>query len=87
MYIDMEKDIWFKNKSYGWGWTPSNAKGWVVLLIYVALMATYPQLCKQGVCEFSLMLFLGIVFILSTALIAICYAKGEKPEWRWGDKK
>ncbi len=27
-----KSEIWFKRKTYGWGWTPANAKGWAALL-------------------------------------------------------
>ena len=30
--------------------------------------------------------FGACVFVLGAALVAICYAKGEPPRWRWGSK-
>jgi hypothetical protein len=31
--------------------------------------------------------FLAFTFVLCMALLAICWAKGEPPEWRWGKKQ
>jgi hypothetical protein len=28
-------DPWFKPKTIGWGWTPANTKGWLVMLVTV----------------------------------------------------
>ena len=29
--------------------------------------------------------FAGVVILATIFLIGICYAKGERPRWRWGD--
>jgi hypothetical protein len=31
--------------------------------------------------------FQAYTFVLVAALVAICWAKGEPPEWRWGKKR
>ena len=76
------KKLWFKNKRYGWGWTPATREGWLVILVYLVLVLgiafIYPP--ESG------FFFVSIV-ALTGALIFICYATGETPEWRWGDKK
>jgi len=28
---------------------------------------------------------LAFIIIMASALIAVCFIKGEKPRWRWGD--
>ena len=75
---------WFPAKRYGWGWgVPTVWQGWVVLIVWgfafaVGLHRFAPQ---HG-------LAFGIFLMTWTAsLIVVCYAKGEPPAWRWGDRK
>lgn len=82
----MSKNIWFKRKKYGWGWTPANAKGWIVSIIYLAALVSYSILSELGYLSFSAMTFILLAVPLTVGFIAICYFKGEKPEWRWGQK-
>jgi hypothetical protein len=69
--------LWFKAKTYGWGWTPNTWQGWSVILLYsvllVLIMVYFPSFWKA----------IGIAIIIVT-LFAICYKTGEKPRWRWG---
>ena len=83
--MENEKKIWFPAKRYGWGWGfPCAWQGWVVLLAYVTL----PIAAGVFINTFSHMgLFLTVMCGLTVALILICWWKGEKPAWRWGDKK
>jgi uncharacterized membrane protein YhaH (DUF805 family) len=81
-----DRDLWFKQKTYGWGWTPANWKGWLVILGYVALTLAYP-LTHKGIQNFSIPLFLFITLALTVSMIWLCYLKGEKPEWRWGKRE
>jgi hypothetical protein len=80
--MNSTKKYWFPAKQYGWGWgMPSAWQGWLVLLSYTAgiafLAALYPPHSNGRV------FFPGIIG-LSTALIVICWLKGEPPRWRWG---
>lgn len=83
MSANDEKKIWFPAKKYGYGWGPPNCwQGWVVIAVFFVLM----------VCGAFLMPKHPIVFFVHTlvsvsVLITICYLKGEKPGWRWGDKE
>jgi hypothetical protein len=77
-----DKKLWFKAKRYGWGWYPSSFEGWMVMVVYVVIFVaifkninTQPQIISGIVLP---------IFILTGALIAICYWKGETPRWRWG---
>ncbi len=73
---DNPKNLWFKRKIYGWGWTPVKWQGWIVILAYIfIIIATIP---RED--------FLSII-IATILLIFICYKKGEKPRWQWGIKK
>lgn len=83
------KKYWFKNKTYGWGWTPASWEGWLVLAIYVAGNAGAFIAFDQSPHELNdvLMSFSPYLLVSTAALIYICYRFGEKPVWRWGKKK
>jgi hypothetical protein len=84
--VDSNKSkYWFPAKRYGWGWgLPCVWQGWAVLLLYfIAVAAAY-----FGFDPAKRPIYFGVsLFILSILLIRICYLKGEKPKWRWGDDK
>jgi len=81
--------LWFKARRYGWGWTPVSIEGWVVLIVFVVLVATgaaiYASHIKSAP-DRALATFLYLLWIalLSAGLIAIAYATGEPPRWRGG---
>jgi uncharacterized membrane protein YhaH (DUF805 family) len=82
------KRKWFPAKRYGWGWgIPQTWQGWVVMLVYLAAIAYFSFLFATEETSVSLSLYLLQVIILTSIMILICYLTGEKPEWRWGDKK
>jgi hypothetical protein len=76
-----QKKIWFKAKQYGWGWYPCTWQGWGVLFAWVILFILS---IKQMDPEFPYNLI--SIFIFTAVLIYICYKKGEKPAWHWGNK-
>lgn len=96
-YIEYLKDnsegYWFKRKLYGWGWTPAKWQGWLVILVYIALIVTLVSTREEYIPgnpdSGSNFLTFALPIIVSTiVLITICYKKGEKPRWQWGlDKK
>ena len=75
---------WFHAKRYGWGWRlPAAWQGWLVLIAYlVFVLGGMPVLHVR---EGSLACF-GFVLLLTGALIANCWIKGEPPRWRWGKR-
>jgi drug/metabolite transporter (DMT)-like permease len=77
-----DNEYWFPAKRYGWGWGPPRRwQGWLVLAGYFAviILATFLRTPDRHPLAFF------AVTIVSTAIfIAICYAKGEPPRWRWG---
>ncbi|HLC72520.1 MAG TPA: hypothetical protein VJH37_02975 [Candidatus Nanoarchaeia archaeon] len=79
------KKLWFKAKSYGWGWYPVTWEGWLVTVLFVLLILFWEMLVMKH--NMDIMYFLIGVLLLTGAIIAICYKTGEKPEWRWGKKK
>lgn len=80
--------IWFKRKTYGWGWYPSTWQGWVVVIVYILFMLGLGLTLDENSSpkEINLMFILPML-IATTALITISYKKGEKPRWQWGEKK
>jgi hypothetical protein len=53
-------------------------QGWLVTGVYTALTIIMAPRFPD----------LGVAWVLLTAvLVFICYKTGEKPRWRWGDKK
>lgn len=80
-----DKDLWFRNKKYGWGWTPCSWQGWAVLTMYFFAVITNIMYINNH--EFSnsdfLIQFFPQTYILTVFLLIICWAKGEKPRWQW----
>ncbi|MGB0951721.1 MAG: hypothetical protein ACPG31_00710 [Planctomycetota bacterium] len=75
-------DYWFPSKRYGWGWgLPSHKMGWVTLITYIAVVTGSAFLIDA---EERMGMYIGFVALCTIALIAICWIKGERPEWRWG---
>jgi uncharacterized membrane protein YhaH (DUF805 family) len=81
--------LWFKAKQYGWGWYPVTWQGWAIIVMYVFAMITNALFIDSHTHSVSdaLMVFLPNTYILTVFMIIICYATGEKPEWRWGKKQ
>ncbi len=91
-YLNHLKDdpegYWFKRKLYGWGWTPARRQGWLVIIIYIVfvlmLAARVEKYTQSGV---DVLVGIGLPLLFATAiLLVICYVKGEKPRWQWGEK-
>ena len=77
-----EKQVWFRAKKYGWGWTlPCCWQGWVTFAVWLVLLCVAAALCFPGR---HLGLWIASVIGLAVAMFIICLAKGEKPRWRWG---
>ena len=73
---------WFPAKRYGWGWGPPQTwQGWVTTIVWFAVtLGLSPVMVRRGVPHF-LLFILG----MSLLLMLICHAKGEPPQWRWGE--
>jgi hypothetical protein len=81
--MPLPKDkAWFPVKTYGWGWgIPRRWQGWVVMIGFiVALVAGSPLATK------SPLGYVAYAIVLGSILTAVCYWKGEKPGWHWGDE-
>jgi hypothetical protein len=91
-YISYLKDnpegYWFKNKLYGYGWTPARPAGWITTLIYLVFLIGFCFYAQgSGLVEKSPAQFLSIVFGATALLIAICWRTGEPLKWQWGKEK
>lgn len=75
---------WFPAKRYGWGWgLPVAWQGWVVMAFFVVLLLVGAAvlLPSRGSGAFA-----AYSIALCAVLVAICWLKGERPRWRWGDE-
>lgn len=80
--------LWFKRKTYGWGWTPVTWQGWAVIGVYIAIVTALAYTIDQRspVSEVMFTFVLPSLF-LTGALIRLCYKKGERPRWQWGESE
>ncbi len=87
-YIAYAKDnprgLWFKQKRFGWGWTPVKWQGWLVIGAYVALLFAATKTINKAATNDVPAIFLVLVILLTATLFAVAYKKGEKPKWNWG---
>lgn len=75
---------WFPAKRYGWGWgPPATWEGWAVMAAFVVVLVIGGFIFPPATAMAD---FIALVVILSVALAAVCWLKGEPPRWRWGDK-
>ncbi len=84
----MKDKLWFKAKTYGWGWTPVTWQGWAVLALYIAGLFFNGLFVSQNPQSLNGLFFhfFPNIIILTIFLITICYVTGEEPRWRWGEK-
>lgn len=79
---------WFKEKRYGWGWTPCTAEGWGVVLAGVAAFTLFLVLAISFADSAALAVLFGALAVASIGVMILVSAKtGEKPHWRWGDRR
>jgi hypothetical protein len=80
--MPQDQNYWFPAKRYGWGWgIPLTWQGWAVMAAFLVLVIAGVLILPphRQPTEFA-----GYVIILSLALTAVCWWKGEPPRWRWG---
>ena len=88
-YLDYLRDnpehYWFKRKLYGWGWVPVSWKGWLIIVIAIAIILAGAHISKIDDAPSAAVMAIIFAMIL---IFTFCYWKGEKPRWQWGlDKK
>jgi hypothetical protein len=79
------KTLWFKRKSYGWGWTPATWQGWGITIAYATILITFGIIMDPNNHPEYGNVFLVIIAILTLLFIYVAYKTGEKPRWQWGD--
>ena len=78
------RKYWFPAKRYGWGWgLPITWQGWVVMIVWTLVVIVVAPFAGPNKHPALFALFMGVMLAI---LVAICYAKGEPPRWRWGDR-
>jgi hypothetical protein len=80
----MQKEIWFPAKKYGWGWGfPTTWQGRLFLAVWVAVV--FGGVVYIPASGASYYFVLAFTLVMAVFLIAVCFIKGEKPKWRWGE--
>jgi hypothetical protein len=75
---------WFAPKRYGWGGgRPVTWQGWVVTLVYLAIVVGATQLLNRSPWAG------GSIIVTATAMFIVVLAKTTRGgfRWRWGDKE
>jgi hypothetical protein len=88
----MSKKLWFKAKTYGWGWTPITWQGWALVVGYLVLLTLLafvllPHTSGSVIDTVHLIAFVLLVLSATFILVGISFQKGEPPRWQWGAKK
>ena len=78
----MAKRLWFKRKTFGWGWTPSTWEGWLVLAVWGVVFYFSLQNLDHEWLKNML-----VITLATLILLVISYLKGESPRWQWGKPK
>lgn len=81
----MNRPIWFKAKTYGWGWYPATWQGWLIIIVYIGLVAYISKDVTEKVSSANeVLLYVSLpIIILTAVLVLVSYLFGEKPGWRW----
>lgn len=82
------KKLWFKRKTYGWGWTPCSWQAWAVLTMYIfSVFSDFMFIDNRSHSTSDTAIpFLMHTYILTVFLLIICSVTGEEPRWQWGEK-
>jgi len=85
----MEKP-WFRAKKYGWGWgLPTTWQGWIIFIAYyVFILLDFFRIdANSHSASDTIRPFIIQVVIATIILLFIVIITGEKPKWRWGNKR
>jgi hypothetical protein len=77
---------WFRAHRYGWGWSPSTWQGWAVTAVWGAAFTAWMAYRSDEFTvgwPFDLVTYAGMLALVA-ALFVVCWIKGERPRWRWG---
>lgn len=73
--------LWFRRKTYGWGWTPATWEGWLTTLLAVIAIFAAAYLIDPDQRPLE---FVGVMVIIVGLLLLVSYRKGERPGWSGG---
>ncbi len=81
--------LWFRAKTYGWGWFPASIEGWLVLAVFLVGVGADVLILKHRLAASgtgpAFTVFFAVLAVLLGALFAVCWLTGERPRWHWGD--
>lgn len=82
----MKRPIWFKAKTYGYGWYPATWQGWLIILIWIALLSlnAWRLMSIDPPPTENTIEFAAETLATTAVLVYICYKTGEPLRWRWG---
>lgn len=85
----MKNKLWFRRKTYGWGWTPISWQGWLVTFATILIPLAIRLIMKAYGFEKPVQYFytFASIPIVFMGLILVCFRYGEKPRWQWGIKR
>lgn len=84
----MKSHLWFRRKTYGWGWTPITWQGWAVTAFFLAIPVSVKIITRSLELTKSEQNFfvLATLPLVVVGLVLICLRYGERPRWQWGIK-
>lgn len=84
----MKSHLWFRRKTYGWGWTPITWQGWAVTAFFLAIPVCIKVITKNMDLSRSEQNFyvLATLPLIVVGLVLVCLRYGERPRWQWGVK-
>jgi hypothetical protein len=91
-HTEIPPHFWFKNKQYGYGWTPVSRQGWLVLfgfIVYTVVQVLDLTIKISSDIDYYKVITVYLFNFASaiTCLLLITYLTGQKSKWSWGSKK
>ena len=74
---ETKNELWFRKRRLGWGLSPSNTKGWAVIVVWGVTVMLFASAWSKNAANASI----GIV-IATLAMVAVSLIKGERPGHR-----
>ena len=82
----MTNKPWFRGKKHGKGWgLPTGKEGWLVVISYLLLVFLMTIQLNTKPTPNAVGIYAIQVILATILLFVICYASGEKPNWKWGE--
>ena len=90
-----EKHYWFRPKRYGYGVQPLNWKGWMAVVVYVAVVMSFtvllmilPTLNEPERAGGDVAIWLVLMVVVTLTFVRLCWVKTEGQWcWRWGQSE